>query len=84
MTIKIKFTAKIAKEMNTNNNFNEFVIDCINRHLSSDWGDVSERDAELNASDFFHALSCYQFTESRKICIRQDGTSLTVLYHEEV
>lgn len=83
MQIKTIVTARVASEMNTSDEFNQFVIDSIYRHLSGDWGDVSEHDRELNRSDPLNALSAYKNTADTKIWIKQYGKILTVLFPDE-
>lgn len=83
MQIKTIVTAGVAAEMNTSDEFNQFVIDSIYRHLSGDWGDVSKHDRELNRSDPLNALSTYKNTDNTKIWIKQDGKILTVLFPDE-
>lgn len=83
MQIKTIITAGVAAEMNASDEFNQFVIDSIYRHLSGDWGDVSEHDRELNSSDPLNALSAYKNTDDTKIWIKQDGKILTVLFPDE-
>lgn len=83
MTIKTHITPGVAAKMNSDDNYNEFVLGCVLRHLSHDWGDVSRADAELNNDDFFHALSAYHDSSNEKIWIKQDGIHITVLLPEE-
>lgn len=83
MQIKTIITAGVAAEMNASDEFNQFVIDSIYRHLSGDWGDVSEHDRELNSSDPMNALSAYKSTADVKIWIKQDGKKITVLFPDE-
>ena len=83
MQIKTIITAGVAAEMNASDEFNQFVIDSIYRHLSGDWGDVSEHDRELNSSDPMNALSTYKSASDAKIWIKQDGKKITVLFPDE-
>lgn len=84
MQIKTIITAGVAAEMNASDEFNQFVIDSIYRHLSGDWGDASEHDRELNSSDPLNALSAYKSAAGVKIWIKQDGKILTVLFRMNI
>ena len=83
MTIKTILTPGIAKRMNEENAFNDFVIGCIYRHLSGDWGEVPEDDALLNRSDPMYAISAYTSSDGVKIWLKQDYKILTVMFPSE-
>ena len=83
MSIKTMFTKRIAIKMNENDDFNQFVLDSIYRHLSGDWGDVSPADADVNSSDPLYALSAYKSPDGMKIWLKQDYNVLTVLFPDE-
>lgn len=83
MQVKTIFTAKIAAKMNASDTFNQFVLDSIYRHLSSDWGDVSESDAKENTADPLNALSIYTAPSGVKIWVKQDYNILTVAFSDE-
>lgn len=82
MQVKTIFTAKIAAEMNASDTF-QFVLDSIYRHLSGDWGDVSESDAKENTADPLNALSIYTASDGVKIWVKQDYNILTVAFPDE-
>lgn len=83
MTIKTVITSGISKKMNAEDAFNNFVIGCIYRHLSGDWGEVSEDDALLNKSDPMYAMSVYTSSDGVKIWLKQDYKILTVMFPSE-
>lgn len=83
MSIKTIITGGVATKMNTNDAFNQFVLDAIHRHLSGDWGDISECDMESNNDDPMNALSAYNGPDNTKIWIRQNERILTVLFLDE-
>lgn len=83
MTIKTFMTARVAEKINEDNTFNQFVIDSINRHLSGDWGEVCEEDAELNNRNPLNAMSAYIAPDGVKIWIKQDFDFLTVLFPDK-
>ena len=83
MQIKTIATAGVAAEMSNSDSFNQFVFDSIRRHLSSDWGEVSENDRETNNAATLYALSAYTAWDGRKIWIKQDCNILTVLFPDE-
>lgn len=83
MQIKTIATAGVAAEMSKADSFNKFVLDSIGRHLSGDWGDVSEDDRETNNAAPLYALSAYAAPDGRKIWIKQDYNVLTVLSPDE-
>lgn len=83
MQIKTIATAGVAAEMSNSDSFNQFVLDSIRRHLSSDWGEVSENDQETNNAAPLYALSVYTAWNGSKIWIKQDCNVLTVLFPDE-
>lgn len=83
MQVKTIITAGVAAKMNTSDEFNQFVLDSIFRHLSGDWGDVSSNGAEINTADPLNALSAYHAPGGKKIWIKQDEKILTVLFPDE-
>lgn len=83
MQIKTIATAGVAVEMSNSDSFNQFVLDSIHRHLSSDWGEVSEEDKQANNDAPLYALSAYAAWDGRKIWINQDCNVLTVLFPDE-
>lgn len=83
MTIKTHVSAEIKTMMNKSNTFNDFVFDSINRHLSCDWGDVSDDNKSTNDKNFFQALSSYKGPGGLKILLKQDGIYLTVLCQKD-
>lgn len=76
-------TAGVAEEINKNDTFNQFVMDSINRHLSGDWGELCEEDAEVNRCDPLNAMSVYTSPDGVKIWVKQDYDILTVLFPSE-
>ncbi|POP33372.1 hypothetical protein C3B58_07675 [Lactonifactor longoviformis] len=83
MTIKTHISAGVAVAMNRSDDFNQFILDSIHRHLSGDWGEVSDSDMESNNTDPLYSLSAYIAPDGQKIWIKQDCTILTVLFPEE-
>lgn len=83
MSIKTIITGSVAAKMNTNDAFNQFVLDAIHRHLSGDWGDISECDRKSNNDDPMNASSTYNSPDNTKIWVRQNGKILTVLFPDE-
>lgn len=83
MTVKTYMTAAVADKMNASDTFNQFVLDSLNRHLSGDWGDVSEADAADNAAESLNAMSAYIGTDGVKIWVKQDYNIITVLFPDE-
>lgn len=83
MQIKTMATARVSEEMSKSDSFNKFVFDSIGRHLSGDWGDVSEADRETNNAAPLYALSAYAAPDGRKIWIKQDRNVLTELFPDE-
>lgn len=83
MQIKTIVTAGVAAEMSNSDSFNRFVFNSIHRHLSGDWGEVSEDDRETNNTAPLYALSAYTVPDGRKIWVKQDGGVLTVLFPDE-
>lgn len=83
MQVKTVCTTRIAAEMNSNDTFNQFVLDSIYHHLSGDWGDVSIIDANRNTADPLNALSIYTAHDGVKIWVKQDYNILTVAFSDE-
>lgn len=66
----------------------ESLLNYLQRHLSGDWGDVSERDAYENEYALAHdlrLLSCYKLKSGQRIWIvtEADRSSTCVLLPEE-
>lgn len=83
MQVKTVCTTRIAAKMNASDEFNQFVLDSIYRHLSGDWGIVPAQDKEINTADPLNALSAYESPDDMKIWIKRDGKILTVLFPDE-
>lgn len=83
MDIKTVVTHTIAEKMQKSNSFHDFVFSSIARHLSGDWGDISENDKAVNDIDPVNALSAYTVPNGTKIWIKRDVDILTVLFPSE-
>lgn len=83
MQLKTIVTAGVAADMSNSGSFNQFVFDSIHRHISGDWGEVSENDRETNNAAPLYALSAYMAPDGRRIWAKQDGGVLTVLFPDE-
>lgn len=83
MHIKTVATAGVAAAISNSDSFNQFVLDSIRRHFSSDWGEVSEDDTQANNAAPLYALSAYTAWDGRKIRIKQNCNVLTVLFPDE-
>lgn len=83
MTVKTVLTANVVKKMNSDSIFNEFVINCIYRHLSGDWGEMPPKDIEANNADPLFAMSLYTAPDNTKIILKQDYNVLAVFFPEE-
>lgn len=75
-------TVGIADRMEQSKEFMQFVHDSLSRHLSGDWGDISEYDAETNSADPECALSAY-ILDGVRIWIKRDYDIITVLFPAE-
>lgn len=80
--MKILLTKSIDEKMKKNDNFKAFVFDSLNRHLSGDWGTVSEEDSIANTKEPLFSLSAYTFKDVI-IWIKQDVDIITILYPSE-
>lgn len=68
--------------------FAKFVVACIARHLSGDWGDVCEADKkenEVSLKEGFRLLSSYENEGMPKIWIitEADRSATTILFPQE-
>lgn len=75
-------TVGVAEKMEQFKEFKQFVHDSLSRHLSGDWGDINEEDAEINNTDPEYALSAYTL-DGVKIWLKQDDDIITVLFPDE-
>ena len=80
MTVKTVLTANVVKKMNSDYIFNEFVINCIYRHLSGDWGEMPPEDIEANNADPLFAMSLYTAPDNTKVILKQDYNVLAVFF----
>jgi hypothetical protein len=69
-------------------NFAEFVLNSLKRHLNGDWGDLSEEDKkenDLSLLEGFRILSAYRHSDGTKIWIitEADRFTTTILFPEE-
>lgn len=81
--IEIVVTRSIKNAMDQDRNFEQFVMACMKRHLSGDWGDTCKEDAALNNEDPCNALSAYTYENDIKIWLKRDYDVLTILYPSE-
>lgn len=66
----------------------EEVVNCLQRHISCDWGDLCDEDRELNDADLNDGgrlLSAYKFGENRTLWIitEADRSATTMLLPSE-
>lgn len=69
-------------------NFAEFVLHSLKRHLNGDWGDLSDEDKkenDLSLVEGFRILSAYRYRDGTKIWIitEADRFTTTILFPEE-
>lgn len=80
-------TKGVAYEVNEDSKYKEEITNCLNRHRSCDWGNVSEEDAKLNntAVDIGEQiLSAYETSKGRIwIITEHDRSATTVLFPSE-
>ena len=81
-------TAGVNNRISEEVRFEMFVINCIKRHLSGDWGNLGEGDKkenELSLKKGFRLLSSYKYKDEIKIWIitESDRSATTILFPEE-
>lgn len=81
--MKFYTTQAISAIMAENPIFKNFIFESVRRHLSGDWGEISEEDATINNENPLYSLSDYLFENNIKIWIKQDDEILTVLFPDE-
>jgi len=65
-----------------------FVLGCISRHVSAEWGDISDRDKETNERELRCKgllMSCWKYDDETRITIITDPgwDHTTVMFSEE-
>ena len=81
-TMRFCTTTGVSDRMEHSKEFKQFVHASLSRHLSGDWGDINEDDAEINNTDPEYALSAYTL-EGVKIWIKRDYDIITILFPDE-
>jgi hypothetical protein len=74
---QIVMTRDVADLAFKDREFEEYIIDCVRRHLSGDWGDIDYLDwneNDLSVDGEFRLLSAY------KNKVRKDGSHLPVVW----
>ncbi len=80
-------TSSIDLKMKEDNNFQQFVSNCLQRYISGDWGDLCEDDKKENEYSLNRNLrlfSSYNYNDGVKVWIitEADRSSTTVLFPE--
>ncbi len=81
-------TAGVNSQILEEVRFEMFVIECVKRHLSGDWGDLGKEDKkenELSLKEGYRLLSSYKYKDEIKIWIitESDRSATTILFPEE-
>ncbi len=81
-------TAGINSQILEEVRFEMFVIECVKRHLSGDWGNLCEEDKkenELSLKEGYRLLGSYKYKDEIKIWIitEADRSATTILFPEE-
>jgi len=87
-TGNIIFTHGVNERVSKDEEFAKFILDCLRRHVTGDWGDLCEEDRRENdyaLSKYLRLLSAYQYCDRTKIWIitEADRSCTTVLFPNE-
>lgn len=82
-------TAGINAAITQHEEFNDFVKSSLIRHVSGDWGDLSQEDAKQNDESESYFFSSYKYRGAKfpeaeeKIWIITDSEATTILWPSE-
>lgn len=70
MTIKTIFTDTVTERVNSDYDFNDFVLECINNHFV--------QSAKMSKEAFEISTHTYMYSDGTKVVLKQDKRVLTV------
>jgi len=85
---EILYSYEIDARVSKDKKFDEFILDCLFRHVTGDWGNLSEQDKsenEYSMGKYLRIFSSYKYRNAEKIWImtEADRQHTTVLFPNE-
>lgn len=85
---EILYSYKIDARVDKDEKFRDFISDCLFRHVTGDWGDLSEQNKsenEYSLGKYLRIFSSYNYQNDEKVWIvtEADRQHTTVLFPDE-